>query len=65
MLMLPQEPTFEDIARTGATTVTREDPHLICDGFFFGSGAIERVTDYETASSATTASAARSANSIR
>jgi hypothetical protein len=28
MLMLPQEPTFEDIARTGATTVTREDPHL-------------------------------------
>jgi 7,8-dihydropterin-6-yl-methyl-4-(beta-D-ribofuranosyl)aminobenzene 5'-phosphate synthase len=48
MLMLPQEPTFEDIARTGAATITREDPHPICDGFFFGSGAIERVTDYET-----------------
>lgn len=48
MLMLPREPTFEDIANTGATVVTHDDPHSICDGFFFASGAIERVTEYET-----------------
>jgi 7,8-dihydropterin-6-yl-methyl-4-(beta-D-ribofuranosyl)aminobenzene 5'-phosphate synthase len=48
MLLLPQEPTFEDIAQSGGKLVTRDDPHPICDGFFFGSGAIERVTSYET-----------------
>jgi 7,8-dihydropterin-6-yl-methyl-4-(beta-D-ribofuranosyl)aminobenzene 5'-phosphate synthase len=48
MLMLPQEPTFDDIERAGGEVVTRDDPHPICEGFFFGSGAIDRVTDYET-----------------
>lgn len=48
MVMLPQEPTFDDIARAGGEVVTRDEPHPICDGFFFGSGAIDRVTDYET-----------------
>ncbi len=48
MLMLPREPTFEDIAQAGGETVIRDDPHAICEGFFFGSGAIDRVTGYET-----------------
>ena len=48
MIMLPQEPTFSDITQAGSEIVTRGEPHPICDGFFFGSGAIARVTDYET-----------------
>ena len=48
MIMLPEEPTFEDIAQSGAEIVTRDDPHPICSGFFFASGAIERLTPYET-----------------
>lgn len=47
MLMMPQEPTFEDIGRSGGEVVTRAEPHPICEGFFFGSGAIDRVTSYE------------------
>ena len=48
MIMLPQEPTLEDIAQAGGEIVTRDEAHHICDGFFFGSGAIERTTEYET-----------------
>jgi 7,8-dihydropterin-6-yl-methyl-4-(beta-D-ribofuranosyl)aminobenzene 5'-phosphate synthase len=48
MIMLPTEPTFEILAKTGGEIVTSADAHPICDGFFFGSGAIDRVTDYET-----------------
>jgi 7,8-dihydropterin-6-yl-methyl-4-(beta-D-ribofuranosyl)aminobenzene 5'-phosphate synthase len=48
MVMLPLEPTIEDMARAGGDTVTHDDPRPICDRFFFGSGAIDRVTDYET-----------------
>jgi 7,8-dihydropterin-6-yl-methyl-4-(beta-D-ribofuranosyl)aminobenzene 5'-phosphate synthase len=48
MLMLPHEPSFEDIARSGGEVVKHGDPHPLCGGFFFASGAIERVTSYET-----------------
>jgi len=48
MLMLPLEPTFEDIARAGGEIVSHRNPHPVCGGFFFGSGAIGRVTEYET-----------------
>ncbi len=48
MLMLPEEPGFSDIRQAGGEIATRDDPHPICDGFFFASGAIDRVTDYET-----------------
>ena len=48
MIMLPLEPTFEALAKSGGEVVTSADPHAICGGFFFGSGAIDRVTDYET-----------------
>lgn len=48
MAMLPDEPTFAEIAQAGGEIVKRDDAHPLCDGFFFGSGAIERVTEYET-----------------
>lgn len=48
MLMPPTEPSFADIAQAGGEVVRHGDPHPVCDGFFFGSGAIERVTRYET-----------------
>lgn len=48
MLMLPDEPTFGEMAQAGGEVVTRDDPHAFCDGFFLASGAIGRVTEYET-----------------
>jgi 7,8-dihydropterin-6-yl-methyl-4-(beta-D-ribofuranosyl)aminobenzene 5'-phosphate synthase len=48
MLMLPTEPTFADIEKAGGRIVRHGEPHPICDGYFFGSGAIDRVTSYET-----------------
>jgi 7,8-dihydropterin-6-yl-methyl-4-(beta-D-ribofuranosyl)aminobenzene 5'-phosphate synthase len=48
MIMLPLEPTFEVLTKAGGEIVTKDDPHQICGGFFFGSGAIDRLTDYET-----------------
>jgi 7,8-dihydropterin-6-yl-methyl-4-(beta-D-ribofuranosyl)aminobenzene 5'-phosphate synthase len=48
MIMLPSEPTLEVLAKAGGEIVTKDDPHPICAGFFFGSGEIHRVTNYET-----------------
>lgn len=48
MVMLPREPAFESIAQAGGQIVTLDEPHPICGGFFFGSGAIDRITEYET-----------------
>lgn len=48
MIMLPSEPTLEVLAKAGGEIVSSDDPHAICGGFFFGSGAIKRVTSYET-----------------
>ena len=48
MIMLPTEPTFDVLANAGGEIVTAGEPHAICGGFFFGSGEIERVTEYET-----------------
>lgn len=48
MIMLPLEPTFEVLAKAGGEIVTTADSHPMCGGFFFASGAIDRVTDYET-----------------
>ncbi|MDA8362599.1 MAG: MBL fold metallo-hydrolase [Gammaproteobacteria bacterium] len=48
MILLAPEPTFDAIAQSGGEIVTRRDPHCLCGGLFFGSGAISRVTDYET-----------------
>jgi 7,8-dihydropterin-6-yl-methyl-4-(beta-D-ribofuranosyl)aminobenzene 5'-phosphate synthase len=48
MVLLGPEPTFADIANAGGDIVKHDEPHPLCDGFFFASGAIERVTEYET-----------------
>ena len=48
MVMLPNEPTLSEMAEAGGEIVTRAEPHPICGGFFFASGAIARVTSYET-----------------
>ncbi len=48
MILLPLEPAFEAMSANGGTIATHADSHTLCDGFFFGSGAIERVTTYET-----------------
>lgn len=48
MLMLADEPDFDRMRAAGGDMETHADPHPLCDGFFFGSGQIERVTDYET-----------------
>ncbi len=48
LVMLPEEPKFDDIAEAGGEIVRRDEAHALCGGFFFGSGAIDRVTEYET-----------------
>lgn len=48
MLLLPAEPSFAAIERAGGEIVRHDNPHPICGGFFLGSGAIDRVTSYET-----------------
>ena len=46
--MLPDEPTFAEIAQAGGEIIKRDNPRPLCEGFFFASGAIERITEYET-----------------
>jgi 7,8-dihydropterin-6-yl-methyl-4-(beta-D-ribofuranosyl)aminobenzene 5'-phosphate synthase len=46
--LLPPEPGWEALAAAGGSVARRGEAHALCDGFFFGSGAIPRVTDYET-----------------
>jgi 7,8-dihydropterin-6-yl-methyl-4-(beta-D-ribofuranosyl)aminobenzene 5'-phosphate synthase len=48
MIMLADEPTFDDIANAGGQVVKHDASHSMCDGYFFASGAISRVTAYET-----------------
>ncbi len=48
MALLPEEPRFEQIEAAGGRVMRHEEPHALLDGFFFSSGAIERVTSYET-----------------
>ncbi|MGH7312724.1 MAG: MBL fold metallo-hydrolase [Candidatus Rokuibacteriota bacterium] len=48
MIMLPEEPTFAAIEAAAGRVVRHAEAHLLCDGFLFGSGLIDRVTDYET-----------------
>jgi 7,8-dihydropterin-6-yl-methyl-4-(beta-D-ribofuranosyl)aminobenzene 5'-phosphate synthase len=48
LMLLPAEPDFADIAAAGGEIVRAADAHLLGGGFFYGSGAIPRVTAYET-----------------
>jgi 7,8-dihydropterin-6-yl-methyl-4-(beta-D-ribofuranosyl)aminobenzene 5'-phosphate synthase len=47
LVLLAPEPTFEAIEAAGGRVVKHADAHALADGFFFGSGRIERVTEYE------------------
>ncbi len=48
MILLPIEPEIEAMRTNGGEIATHAEAHTLCDGFFFGSGEIERVSDYET-----------------
>ena len=47
-LLLAPEPTFEALRQAGASVERHRDAHLIGDGCLHASGAIPRVTAYET-----------------
>lgn len=46
--LLPPEPTFAAIVAAGGRVARSAEPHALCDGAFFASGKIDRVTAYET-----------------
>ena len=48
MILLPEEPSFHAIEAAGGRVAKNGESHALADGFFFGSGPIERVTSYET-----------------
>jgi 7,8-dihydropterin-6-yl-methyl-4-(beta-D-ribofuranosyl)aminobenzene 5'-phosphate synthase len=48
MVLLPAEPTFAAITAGGGAIALHAEAHALCDSFFYASGAIERVTAYET-----------------
>jgi 7,8-dihydropterin-6-yl-methyl-4-(beta-D-ribofuranosyl)aminobenzene 5'-phosphate synthase len=48
MILLPPEPTFEEIEAAGGVIMQHAGAHALLDGFFFASGRIDRVTAYET-----------------
>lgn len=47
LMLLPEEPRFEQIDAAGGRVIPHAEPHGLLDGFFFASGRIERVTAYE------------------
>lgn len=47
MLLLPEEPRFEALAAAGGRVVKNANAHPLGGGFLFGSGHIDRVTEYE------------------
>lgn len=48
MVLLPIEPKIDAMIAGGGKIANHAEAHALCDGFFFGSGEIARVTDYET-----------------
>jgi 7,8-dihydropterin-6-yl-methyl-4-(beta-D-ribofuranosyl)aminobenzene 5'-phosphate synthase len=48
MVLLPEEPTFDAIQSSGGRIEPHDQPHVLCHGFFFASGEINRQTAYET-----------------
>jgi 7,8-dihydropterin-6-yl-methyl-4-(beta-D-ribofuranosyl)aminobenzene 5'-phosphate synthase len=48
MILLPEEPRFEELEAAGAEVNRHADEHSLLEGFFFASGRIDRVTSYET-----------------
>jgi 7,8-dihydropterin-6-yl-methyl-4-(beta-D-ribofuranosyl)aminobenzene 5'-phosphate synthase len=47
MILLQPEPTLAALEAAGGHVATHAEAHPLCDGFFFGSGQIDRVTEYE------------------
>jgi len=45
--LLPPEPTFDELTAAGGAVEVHADSHAVA-GLFYGSGAIDRVTAYET-----------------
>jgi 7,8-dihydropterin-6-yl-methyl-4-(beta-D-ribofuranosyl)aminobenzene 5'-phosphate synthase len=45
--LLVPEPTFDAIEAAGARVARHAEAHTLGEGFFFASGAVERVTSYE------------------
>ena len=48
LALLPGEPSLDALRAAGGDVVTEREPHLIASAFFYGSGAIQRQTSYET-----------------
>jgi 7,8-dihydropterin-6-yl-methyl-4-(beta-D-ribofuranosyl)aminobenzene 5'-phosphate synthase len=48
MVLLPEEPRLDDISASGGKIATYAEAHALGNGFFYSSGAIERLTAYET-----------------
>ncbi|MEQ8230716.1 MAG: MBL fold metallo-hydrolase [Gammaproteobacteria bacterium] len=48
LIMLPEEPGFAELEAAGGIIARHAEAHALCDGFFYASGAIARVTAYET-----------------
>jgi len=46
-ILLPPEPTFDELVDAGGAVERNADAHTVA-GVFYGSGAIDRVTAYET-----------------
>lgn len=46
--LLPEDPTFDQLAAAGATVLLSDAGHDIAGGFFHGSGEIPRLTSFET-----------------
>ena len=47
MILFQPEPTLAALEAAGGHVATHAEAHALCDGFFFGSGQIDRVTEYE------------------
>ena len=45
--MEPREPTFDEFKSMGGEVAASSEAHTICDGSFFVSGEIPRLTEYE------------------
>ena len=48
VMLLPVDPTFDELEAAGATVASFDIDHPIADGFFHGSGEIPRTTPFET-----------------
>ncbi len=48
LVLLPADPTFDELTAAGATIALHDQPHDLAGGFFHGSGEIPRETTFET-----------------